>query len=48
MINKIKTAKEAVAIIEDGASIMVGGFMATGTSGIFIDTIVGGEKPWQM
>ena len=31
MIDKIKTADEAVAVIPDGASIMVGGFMACGT-----------------
>ncbi len=40
MINKIKTAQEAVAEIKDGASIMVGGFMATGTPEILIDALV--------
>ena len=40
MINKIKTAREAVAEIQDGASIMVGGFMATGTPEILIDALV--------
>jgi len=40
MIDKIKTAKEAVASIKDGASIMVGGFMATGTPEILIDALV--------
>lgn len=40
MINKIKTAAEAVAIIKDGASIMVGGFMACGTPEILIDALV--------
>ncbi len=40
MIDKIKTAKEAVASISDGASIMVGGFMATGTPEILIDALV--------
>lgn len=40
MINKIKTAQEAVAGIQDGASIMVGGFMATGTPEILIDALV--------
>lgn len=40
MINKIRTAIEAVSEIEDGASIMVGGFMATGTPEILIDALV--------
>ena len=40
MIDKIKTADEAVAIIPDGASIMVGGFMACGTPEILIDALV--------
>ena len=40
MINKIKTAQEAVAEIKDGDSIMVGGFMATGTPEILIDALV--------
>lgn len=40
MINKIKTAKKAVEDIKDGASIMVGGFMATGTPEILIDALV--------
>lgn len=31
MIDKIKAADEAVALIQDGVSIMVGGFMACGT-----------------
>jgi len=38
--NKIKTADEAVAIINDGATIMVGGFMACGTPEILIDALV--------
>ena len=33
MKNKIMTAQEAVAGIQDGATIMAGGFMACGTSG---------------
>ncbi len=40
MIDKIKTADEAVAVIQDGASIMVGGFMACGTPEILIDALV--------
>ena len=40
MINKIKTADEAVACIKDGSSIMVGGFMACGTPEILIDALV--------
>ncbi|MDR1797463.1 MAG: CoA transferase subunit A [Clostridiales Family XIII bacterium] len=34
------TAEEAVARVEDGATIMVGGFMATGTPEILIDALV--------
>lgn len=40
MINKIKTAQEAIADIKDGATIMVGGFMACGTPEILIDALV--------
>ena len=40
MVNKLKTAKEAVAQIKDGASVMVGGFMACGTPEILIDALV--------
>jgi len=40
MINKIKTADEAVSVIQDGASIMVGGFMVCGTPKILIDALV--------
>ncbi|MBR0599411.1 CoA transferase subunit A, partial [Sinanaerobacter chloroacetimidivorans] len=40
MKNKIKTAQEAIAPIQDGATIMVGGFMATGTPEILIDALV--------
>jgi len=39
-MNKIKTAKEAVSDIKDGAIIMVGGFMACGTPEILIDALV--------
>jgi acetate CoA/acetoacetate CoA-transferase alpha subunit len=41
MLDKIKkTAEEAVAPINDGAVIMVGGFMACGTPEILIDALV--------
>lgn len=40
MKNKIKTVEEAIAPIKDGAIIMVGGFMATGTPEILIDALV--------
>lgn len=40
MRNKIKTAAEAVANIGDGATIMVGGFMACGTAEVLIDALV--------
>lgn len=40
MSDKIRTADEAVALIQDGASIMVGGFMACGTPEILIDALV--------
>jgi acetate CoA/acetoacetate CoA-transferase alpha subunit len=40
MINKIKTAQEAVKDINDGAVVMVGGFMACGTPEILIDALV--------
>ena len=40
MIDKIKSADEAVACIQDGASIMVGGFMVCGTPEILIDALV--------
>ncbi len=40
MKNKIVTAQEAVAGIQDGATIMVGGFMACGTPEILIDALV--------
>ena len=40
MINKLKTAEEAVAAIFDGAAVMVGGFMACGTPEILIDALV--------
>ena len=40
MKNKIMTASEAVALISDGATIMVGGFMACGTPEILMDALV--------
>ena len=40
MKNKILSAQEAVSGIQDGASIMVGGFMACGTPEILIDALV--------
>ncbi|MCI8608605.1 MAG: CoA transferase subunit A [Firmicutes bacterium] len=40
MKNKVTTAKEAVKNIKDGATIMVGGFMACGTPEILIDALV--------
>ena len=40
MKNKIMTADEAIANIKDGATIMVGGFMACGTPEILIDALV--------
>ena len=40
MINKINTAQEAVKDINDGAVVMVGGFMACGTPEILIDALV--------
>lgn len=40
MIDKIKSADEATDSIRDGASIMIGGFMACGTPEILIDALV--------
>lgn len=40
MKNKLMNAEEAVADIKDGATIMVGGFMACGTPEILIDALV--------
>jgi acetate CoA/acetoacetate CoA-transferase alpha subunit len=39
MIDKIKSAEEAVAPIADGSVVMVGGFMACGTPEILIDAL---------
>ena len=40
MKNKIMTAREAVAPIQDGATIMVGGFMACGTPEVIRDALL--------
>jgi len=40
MKSKLKTASDAIAGIQDGASIMIGGFMACGTPEILIDALV--------
>lgn len=40
MINKIRTAEEAVAGIRDGMTIMVGGFLGTGSPEILLDALV--------
>lgn len=40
MINKIMTPQEAVAGIKDGMTIMIGGFLATGSPEILMDALV--------
>ena len=40
MINKFKTADEAVAGVKDGMTIMVGGFLGTGSPEIIMDALV--------
>ncbi|MCQ2548291.1 MAG: 3-oxoacid CoA-transferase subunit A [Clostridia bacterium] len=40
MSNKIMTAQEAVAGVKDGMTIMVGGFLATGSPEILMDALV--------
>ena len=40
MINKIMTAKEAVAGVQDGMTIMVGGFLGTGSPEVLMDALV--------
>ena len=40
MKDKIITAKEAAAMIPDGATVMVGGFMANGTPELIMDALV--------
>lgn len=40
MINKIMTADQAVAGVEDGMTIMVGGFLGTGSPEVLMDALV--------
>lgn len=40
MINKIMTADEAVAGVKDGMTIMVGGFLGTGSPELIMDALV--------
>ena len=40
MINKVMTADEAVAGVKDGMTIMVGGFLATGSPEVLMDALV--------
>jgi len=40
MINKIMTADQAVAGVQDGMTIMVGGFLATGSPEVLMDALV--------
>lgn len=40
MINKILTADEAVAGVKDGMTIMVGGFLGTGSPEILMDALI--------
>ena len=40
MIRKIMSADQAVADIHDGASVMVGGFLGTGTPEVLMDALV--------
>jgi acetate CoA/acetoacetate CoA-transferase alpha subunit len=40
MINKIMTADEAVAGVQDGMTIMVGGFLGTGSPEVLMDALV--------
>ena len=40
MINKIFTADEAVAGVKDGMTIMIGGFLATGSPEVLMDALV--------
>ncbi len=39
-MNKLVTAQEAIKDIHDGASIMIGGFMANGTPEILVDALL--------
>ena len=40
MINKLMTLEQAVAGVRDGMTIMVGGFLATGSPEILMDALV--------
>ena len=40
MINKIMTPQEAVAGVQDGMTILIGGFLATGSAEILMDALV--------
>ena len=40
MRNKIITAAEAAAMVKDGSSVMVGGFMSVGTPEVIMDALV--------
>lgn len=40
MINKIKTAEEAVAGVKDGMTLFVGGFLGTGSPEVLMDALV--------
>lgn len=40
MINKFMTADEAVAGVKDGMTIMVGGFLGTGSPEVLMDALV--------
>lgn len=41
-MNKVKSIREAVSLISDGASIMIGGFMTVGTPELLVDAVVAG------
>ncbi len=40
MVNKVFSLEDAIAEVKDGSSIMVGGFLGTGTPEILIDALV--------
>lgn len=40
VVNKVRTLEEAMSHIEDGMTIMIGGFMACGTTEKFMDALV--------
>ena len=39
-MNKIKTVEEVAALLHDGQTLMIGGFLCVGTPGIFIDALI--------